>query len=58
MTKQHLKEFKDHRISWKWYRNHIEKNFDIQIRMKKPEITSMLIQLEILKELQYANDKH
>lgn len=58
MTKQRLKEFKENRTSWKWFQNRFDREHDIADRMKTKEAFVMRLLMEILKELQFANDKN
>lgn len=48
-------EFRDHRTSWKWFARRIDQS--IKYRANKDAETEVLLALEILKELQYANDR-
>lgn len=57
MNKQRKIEFTEHRTSWKWFENKFNRDHDIIDRMKTPEAFTMLLLMEILKELQFANDK-
>jgi hypothetical protein len=57
MTKAKRLEFKENRTSWKWFANKFNRDFDIRYSLKTPDTYTNLILLEILKELQYLNDK-
>lgn len=55
MTERELKkEFSEHRTSWKWFeRNRLN---SIHFRVDKDAALEFDLMLEILKELQFAND--
>jgi hypothetical protein len=57
MTKQRKLEFKENRTSWKWFANRFEKQYAIRDALKTPDTFTMRLLMEILKELQYLNDK-
>jgi|GEM_PF-3380588 len=55
MTKQRKEEFKQHRASWKWFER---KRLNlIHYRVKEEAALEFDLMLEILKELQYLNDR-
>lgn len=51
-------EFKENRTSWKWFERRFEIDHAIIDRMKTKEAFQMRLSLEILKELQFMNDRH
>ncbi len=55
LKKSRRKEFTEHRTSWKWFER--RRLNSIHFRVKEDEALQFDLQLEILKELQYLNDK-
>ena len=45
------------RTSWKWFERRFELDHDIADKLKMKEAFQMRLLIEILKELQYMNDK-
>lgn len=58
MLKRRKIEFKENRTSWKWFERRFEIDHAIIDRMKTKEAFQMRLSLEILKELQFMNDRH
>ncbi len=57
MEKNRRKEFIENRTSWKWFQNRFNKEYDISDRMKTLVTFQTRLFMEILKELQYMNDR-
>lgn len=51
------RRFKDKRVSSDWFWEKYNTRFNIVDSMKTPQAFEMLLLMEILKELQYLNDK-
>lgn len=57
MDRKRREEFRTNRTSWKWFQNRFDKEYDIDDRMKTLPSFQTRLFMEILKELQYLNDK-
>ena len=51
------KEFGDNRTSWKWFQRNFDTHHDISDRLHDIRAFQARIFIEILKELQYLNDR-
>ena len=57
MKNDRKKEFREHRTSWKWFERRFDADHGIADRLKMREAFTMRLLIEILKEIQYMNDR-
>jgi hypothetical protein len=57
MKKNRKKEFADNRTSWKFFERLYREKFSLHFQDGQPEGFMTKVLVEILKELQYLNDR-